>query len=211
MSFDSFKRTIFSKLKWEAQKQGQQMLTKGFKKIKLRKVNKTLNKKIVKNFKEFKEIFDEKGKDPREVILLYCIAALEYASGNEDGKYMATLCLPTTFMQEDPGSPSGYTIDERGELYYLDQIKKRPQIIKSYLGGTPDNGYEIDEDNLSLNIVQEGIEKDQKALIILQSSGKDFNTPMELMKNKSGYWKIFKGTSSIATGVKVTSDQVDDF
>ncbi|MHA1380099.1 MAG: DUF6935 domain-containing protein [Candidatus Helarchaeota archaeon] len=215
LTFDRFKRSIISSLKWKArsyaQREARNIVTKGFKKIKLKSVNKTLKKKVVKDFKEFKEIFDEKGKDPREVILLYCIAALEYANGNDDGKYMATLCIPTTFLRKDSGSPSGWTMDMKGELYYLDQIRKHPENVKSYLGGTPANGYQIDEDNLELNIIKEGIEKDKKALIVIQSAGKDFPTPIELKKNKHGYWKIFKGTSSIATGVKKTSDEVDDF
>ncbi|MHA1301075.1 MAG: DUF6935 domain-containing protein [Candidatus Helarchaeota archaeon] len=214
MSFESFKRSIISSLKWKArsyaQREGRNLLTKGFKKIKLKKVHKTLKKKIVKNFKDFKKLFEEKGTDPREVILLYCIAALEYANGNEEGKYMATLCLPKTFLHEDPGSPSGYTMDDKGELYYLNQIRNRPQIVKSYLGGTPQNGYQINEDKLELNIIKEGFDG-KNARIVIKSAGKDNPTPIELKQNKYGYWKIFQGTGSIATGVRVTSDAQDDF
>jgi len=185
-------------------------LSKGFKKLKTMVVNKTLNRKSVTNFNEFKKEFEEKGTDPEEVVLLYCIAALEYANGNDDGHYMATLTLPKNFCEKDSSSPSGFKLSIKGELYYLEQIRKRPNIIKSYLGGTPANNYEIDPDNLKLNVVEEAVEKD-KAIIVIQSAGKDNNTPMQLKKNKHGYWKIFMGTSSIATGVKVTSDQVDDF
>ncbi len=214
MTFDRFKRSLISSIRWRAEsylrRKANDVISKGFNKIKTKGVNKTLEKKVVKGFDEFKEMFDEKGTDPREVILLYCIAALEYANGNDDGKYMATLCLPKNFCHKDPGSPSGFTIDIKGELYFLNQVREHPNNIKSYLGGTPDNNYEIDEDNLKLHIIKEGIEKN-KALIIIQSAGKDNPTPVELKKNKHGYWKIFKGTGSIATGVKVTAEEQDDF
>ncbi|NVM03887.1 MAG: hypothetical protein HWN67_16265 [Candidatus Helarchaeota archaeon] len=203
-----------SSLRWKAESYIRRMarkeISKGWKKIKTIKVSKTLKKSVVKGFDEFKEMFDEKGTDPREVILLYCIAALEYANGNDDAKYMATLVLPKNYCHKDPASPSGLTIDIKGELYFLNHIREHPNNVKSYLGGTPDNNYELDEDNLELKIIKEGIEK-KKALIVIQSAGKDMSTPVELKKNRDGYWKIFKGTSSIATGVKVTAEEVDDF
>jgi hypothetical protein len=49
-------------------------------------------------------------------------------------------------------------------------------------------------------------EKESK--IFMQSGGKDNPTPVQLKKNKEGYWKLFNA-SSIATGVKRIQD--DDF
>ena len=168
-----------------------------------------MNGKTITSFNEFKKEFEEKAKDPRYTVFLYCIACLEYAKGNKDGEYMATLTLPKNDLNVSPGSPSGFTL-ARTERYMLDQIKSRPRIIKSYLGGTPKNGYQIDEGNLELDIINDNIQ-DDRGSIIIQSAGKDNPTPLKLAKNNQGIWKITSGTSSIATGVKLTVKEKGDF
>ena len=163
-------------------------------------------KTFIRTFKDFKAEFEEKGIDPRGTILYYLVAALEYALGNQkDGEAMATLTMPKDFSKEDKKSPSGLKF-LRTEKYYLDQIAQNPAIIGSYLGGTPSNGYTIDTNKLTISIIEQEIGEDE-AKIIIQSAGKQNPTPIQLKKNVQGIWKIFRGTSSIATGVKMKSDK----
>ena len=118
--------------------------------------------------------------------------------------------LPKPRLLRDPTSPSGWKLNPKGEQYFLKHVKENPRTIPSYLGGTPDNNYEVDENNLQINVLEEGV-SGREAVVVIQSAGKDFSTPCGLRMNKDGYWKIFKGTGSIATGARVTEEEKWDF
>ena len=53
-------------------------------------------------------------------------------------------------------------------------------------------------------------ESDKVVKAIIQSTGKDFPTPVTLAKNKHGQWKVTE-FSSIATGCKKPASEEDDF
>ena len=170
-----------------------------------------MNSTSVGDYNTFKKRWEAEGKDHVQTIFLYLLAALEYTTGNKDiGAAMATLVLPKPRLLVSKTSPSGYTPNPKGEGYFLNHMHENPRVVPSYLGGTPDNNYEIDPNNLQMTVVQEGV-SGREAVVIIQSAGKDFSTPCGLRMNSSGYWKIFKGTGSIATGAKVTEEEKWDF
>ena len=102
---------------------------------------------------------------------------------------MATLVLPKPRLLKNAASPSGYICNPKGAGYMLRHMRENPRVPPSFLGGGPDNDYAIDEKNLVLNIVEEGV-SGREAVVVIQSAGKDFSTPCGLRMNSSGYWKI---------------------
>ena len=71
---------------------------------------------------------------------------------------------------------------------------------KSYLGGTPENGYIYDYDH-PIRILEQSDRGDEESKVFVQSGGKDLPSPVHLRKNESGQWKLFN-VSSLATGVR---------
>ena len=192
-------------------KQGlKQNLRMGLRKFKTNLKAKVMNAAHTSDYKSFKKRWEVEGKDHVKTILLYLIAALEYSRGNDAGDAMATLVLPKPRLLRSPGSPSGYICNPKGAGYMLRHMRENPRVPPSFLGGGPDNDYAIDEKNLVLNIVEEGV-SGREAVVVIQSAGKDFSTPCGLRMNSSGYWKIFKGYGSIATGVQKTEEEKWDF
>ena len=181
----------------------------------LRKFKTNLKAKVISathtsDFAAFKKRWEVEGKDHVNTVLLYLIAALEYSRGNDAGDAMATLVLPKPRLLKNAASPSGYICNPKGAGYMLRHMRENPRVPLSFLGGSPDNDYQIDENNLQLNVVEEGV-SGREAIVVIQSAGKDFATPCGLRMNSSGYWKIFKGYGSIATGVQKTEEEKWDF
>ncbi len=185
-------------------------LRMGLKRFKTNLGAKVVNASHSSDFNSFKKRWETEGKDHVQTILLYLIAALEYSRGNDAGDAMATLVLPKPRLLKSPSSPSGFICNPKGEGYMLRHMRENPRVPLSFLGGSPDNDYKIDENNLTMNVVEEGV-YGREAIVVLQSAGKDFSTPCGLRMNSSGYWKIFKGTGSIATGVQKTEEEKWDF
>jgi len=203
-------KKITSSVPSNIKREMKEKVTKAIQRFKLNATNKVINSTSTKSFEEFNKRWDVDGKDHIKTIMLYLIAALEYTKGNKDGEAMASLLLPTPRLHKNPKSPSGWALNKPTELFFLEHMKENPNTPKSYLGGTPQNNYEIDENNLKLHVVQEGV-KDREAVVVIQSAGKDFSSPCGLRLNKDGYWKIFKGTGSIATQSRITDEEMWDF
>lgn len=162
-----------------------------------REVMRGLKVKLAK----FKKTWESKGKDPIEIVKLFMNAVLAHEKDQKNGGYMVSYLIPKEDCVRDNESPSGLMPNPRGVKYFLDQMGKKPNIVRSYCGGTPKNGYKIDASNISLNIKEKEISGNE-AKIVIQSSGKDFPTPLTLKKDDRGYWRISGGISSLATGVK---------
>ena len=152
------------------------------------------------NLDEFEKLWNDLGKTEEGATKCYIIGAIEYANGNNDGEKMCAITLPKNYL-------NAKGLLGKTEKYRLNHMREDPNTPKSYLGGTVENGYEYSYDNdvVSLPQSKKG-EKESK--IFIQSGGKDNPTPVQLKKNKDGYWKLFNA-SSIATGVKRIQD--DDF
>lgn len=183
---------------------------KALDKIKTKVVSENLEMKHIDNFKDFKAGYEKDGKDPRKALFYYIIGVLEYATGDkQEGEPMITLTLPKDDNIVDSSSPSGFKLHIAGEGKFVQMMEQNPNIIKSYVGGTNKNNYEIDKEHLKIHIVGKHLE-DKWAVIDIQSGGKDIYSRVQLKKNMEGIWKL-SNTSSLATGVKKTEQKVDDF
>ena len=153
------------------------------------------------NLSEFKKLWEELGTTPEGATKCYIIGAIEYAIGNDEGEKMCAMTVPKPRL--NPQGLLGPT-----EKYRIEHMREKPDTPKSYLGGTPDNGYTYSYDN-ELVVLEDKCHREEKnCKIFIQSGGKHFPTPVELRKNKFGYWKLFS-TGSIATWVQEIED--DDF
>lgn len=176
---------------------------------KVKKVEKHIKGKIITDFDEFKAGWEKVAGDPRQTVFFFLIAVYNYMTDQKLGEDMATIPLAKTFLLASTESPTGFKINRAGDGYLMEHMRESPRIINSYLGGTPDNNYELDPENIDMHIVGEVIEGTDAAIKI-KSSGKDLDTPCPLRKNKDGQWKLF-GFSSIATGVQQTETEKGDF
>ena len=200
------KSNVRSALRREGGKLGKKLLRS----IAIKICSEHIKMKHIDNFEEFKAGFDKDGKKPKLAVFYYLIGVLEYVTGDKkQGDPMITLTLPKDYCTEDPASPSGFRLPKGGEGFFVEHMLESPNIVKSYVGGNPDNNYEIDKDNLEIHVIGKAV-KDKYAIIDIQSGGKDIYSRVKLKKNKVGIWKLY-ATSSIATGVQVTTEEVDDF
>ncbi|NMC03892.1 MAG: hypothetical protein GYA24_01710 [Candidatus Lokiarchaeota archaeon] len=176
----------------------------------LKKMNKKVNGPLVSDFEEFKAQWEAKASDPEQSVFYFLMAAYHYAQGDKDkGEWMATLILPKTHLLPDNRSPTGFKLNFMGDGYFMEHMAESPRIVNSYLGGSPENNYEIDTNNLVMHIVSEGSNA-ESVTIHIQSAGKDFSSPCNLRKNNSGQYKLFQ-IGSIATGVQKTEQEKGDF
>ncbi len=148
----------------------------------------------------FLDLWNKAKSDPVKVIELFMRAILECEKNKKKGLIMLSYVLHTDRCVKSSESPSGFLPNPRGVGFYIDQMLRKPNIVRSYIGGAPENGYSIDESNIKITVVSAVVQGDE-AKVIIKSSGKDFPTPIKL-KFEEGAWKIFEGVSSIATGVK---------
>ncbi|MHA1122350.1 MAG: DUF6935 domain-containing protein [Candidatus Heimdallarchaeota archaeon] len=165
---------------------------------------------MVTDFKKFKASWEKNASDPAQSIFHFLIAAYNYGVKDKAiGDAMATVILSKKHNLDDPSSPSGLKLGPTNKTL-LKYMRNDPNIVKSYLGAEYKEDYKFNESKPKmafLGFVPEG-EKRLKAII--QSTGKDFPTPVGLAKNKHGQWKITE-FSSIATGCKKPASEEDDF
>lgn len=160
------------------------------------------------NLDEFKNMWATEGKDPYGAVKCLLVAVAEtFKEKNPDGKKMWGMVLPKGQLndQGEPGTTQRLALDQFGRT--VKGTSFQGAIATSYLGGTPDNGYEPDYAAGLVPGKQKSI-GEKEARIFVQSGGKDLASPVKLKKNKDGYWKIFE-YSSLFTGVKPIED--DDF
>ncbi|NVM03263.1 MAG: hypothetical protein HWN67_13060 [Candidatus Helarchaeota archaeon] len=190
----------------EAKKLGRKFL-KGLKKGLM---SRKLKMKHIDNWEEIKEKFEKEADDPEKTVFFYLIGVLEYITGDKkQGEPMITLTVKANMMQKDPVSPSGLKLPQSGEGYFVQHMLESPNIVKSFVGGNPDNNYEVDKEELVMHLVGKKVKRNF-AVIDIQSGGKDFYSRVKLQKNKYGIWKLYE-TSSIATGVQEVTEDKDDF
>ncbi|NVM53426.1 MAG: hypothetical protein HWN66_06945 [Candidatus Helarchaeota archaeon] len=182
---------------------------------KVTSVNKHIKGKIITDFNEFKTDWEKNAGDQSQSVFYFAIACYNYCLVDKTiGEHMATLILAKTFLLKSGSSPTKFKVNPKGDGYLLGHMRESPRIIKSYFGGTPDNNYEMDPENLDMHVVGIYEGKTNRGIpegcIKIQSGGKDHDTPMFLRRNNKGQWKMF-GFSSLATGVKTTTEEIGDF
>ncbi len=167
-----------------------------------------VTKKMITSFSKFKSEWEKDAGKPENTIMYYLIAALNIEKDPKLADAMMTVVVSKRDTQEDGGSPSGLKLG-RSAKYFIGQFKKNKNIARSYVGGTPKNGYKFDKAKLTMTVTKKG--KHGKGLkIFIDSGGKDSDTPLQLAENSSGQWKLIE-FSSVCTGVRKTVEEEGDF
>jgi hypothetical protein len=217
------KRTIGDTVEDEAEKQTQKQIDKHRSAVQdeydksvehsfrgMKEQKKKVIGEMITDFSKFKVSWEKNASDPAQSIFHFLIAAYNYSVKDKAiGDAMATVILSKKHNLEDPSSPSGLKLGPTNKNL-LKYMRDDPNIVKSYLGAEYKEDYKFNESKPKmafLGFVPEG-EKRLKAII--QSTGKDYPTPVGLAQNKNGQWKITE-FSSIATGCKKPASEEDDF
>jgi len=176
----------------------------------MKEQKKKITGEMITDFKKFKASWEKNASDPAQSTFHFLVAAYNYSVKDKAiGDAMATIILSKKHNLDDPSSPSGLKLGPTNKTL-LKYMRNDPNIVKSYLGAEYKEDYKFNESKPKmafLGFVPEG-EKRLKAII--QSTGKDFPTPVGLAKNKHDQWKIME-FSSIATGCKKPASEEDDF
>ena len=167
-----------------------------------------VTKKMITSFSKFKSEWEKETARPENTIMYYLIAALNIEKDPELAESMMTLVVSKKDCQEDEGSPSGLKLG-RSARHFVGQFKQDKNIARSYVGGTPKNGYKYVKANLVM-IVTKKQEHGKGLKIFIDSGGKDMDTPVQVQKNKDGQWKLTE-YSSICTGVRKPVEEEGDF
>lgn len=162
----------------------------------------------------FQEKFKTEGKTYQGAIRMLFLALLELEKNPEEAQVMLSAVYNGKKLTADSSSPTGYSLGN-SDRFIVDQMRQRPEIVRSYVGGTPEQNY-TNFDAEAGNIVYpahgtviEGLKVNNtldgntEGQVYIQSLGKDFPTPIRLEQNNQGLFKIDPSSvSSIATGVK---------
>ncbi|MFW9963375.1 MAG: DUF6935 domain-containing protein [Candidatus Sifarchaeia archaeon] len=167
-----------------------------------------ITKKMITSFSKFKSEWEKDAGTPENTIMHYLIAALNIEKDPDLADAMMTVVVSKKDCVEDSGSPSGLKLG-RSAKYFVGQFKQNKNIARSYVGGTPQNGYKINNDQLTMTVTKK--QDHGKGLkIFIDSGGKDMDTPVQLQQNNDGQWKLTE-YSSICTGVRKTLQEEGDF
>ena len=164
--------------------------------------------KMITSFSKFKSEWEKDAGKPENTIMYYLIAALNVEKDPELADQMMTVIVSKKHCIEDSGSPTGLKLG-RSAKYFIGQFKGNKNIARSYVGGTPQNGYKFNKDKLVMTVKKKQ-EHGKGLKIFIDSAGKDMDTPVQLAQNSSGQWKLIE-YSSVCTGVRKTIEEEGDF
>ena len=137
-------------------------------------------------------------KSAKGAVHLFLLALHLFSTDEEKAKSFFPLLLPK-------GEASS-----RSTWFNLKRLRDNPHWIRSYLGGTPKNGYECKELLEPLFDDRQSTVGEGRAKVFVWSSGRDLSVPVTLRRNNEGHWKVF-GWSSLAMGVKKATVNAGDF
>ncbi len=149
-------------------------------------------------------------RDPRGTVKLFLQVLHGLSTDENAARELIPLFLPKPSLKADPRTKSGFAIGLSDE-YYVAELLKKPNIMRSYFGGTPENDY-VPVDGFEPLFVdgRPTVIEEKEAKIFVRSLGKEFPSPVSLKRNSDGVWKVFSW-SSIATGVKTPTAEAEDF
>jgi hypothetical protein len=165
---------------------------------------------MINDFEKFKSAWEKDAEDRYDSIMYYLIAALNIERNKNLADAMMTVVVSKKDSLEDGSSPSGLKLNPRGSAYYVNQFAKNKNIARSYVGGTSENNYEINQSKLEMTVVREQELGDNKYKVFIECGGADSPRPVQVAKNKAGQWKLIE-YSSLCVGVKKTADEEGDF
>ncbi len=176
----------------------------------MKEQKKKITGEMITDFKKFKASWEKNASDPAQSIFHFLVAAYNYSVKDKAiGDAMATVILSKKHNLEDPSTPSGLKLGPTNKTL-LKYMRNDPNIVKSYLGAEYKEDYKFTESKPKMAFLGYVPEGEKRLKAIIQSTGKDFPTPVGLAKNKHGQWKITE-FSSIATGCKKPASEEDDF
>ncbi|MBD3406517.1 MAG: hypothetical protein GF411_10425 [Candidatus Lokiarchaeota archaeon] len=167
-----------------------------------------VTKSMITDFDEFKKSWEKDAGKPENTILYYLIAALNLEKDKDTAEDMMTVVLTKNDLREDGSSPTGFKLGNRAS-YFVGQFLESKNNARSYVGGTNENNYEIDWNNLALTVVRK-LDHQGGLKFFIHSGGRDNPVPCQLKKNKHGQWKLTE-YSSFCMDVKPPQSEVDDF
>ena len=163
---------------------------------------------MIHDLDEFNAKWEQESSDPYNVIMLYLIAALQVEKNPMIAENMMTIIVSKKDCLEDNMSPTKLRLGHSAK-YFLTRFQENSNIARSYVGGSPENDYHIDESLLEMKVVREEV-INERLKVFIKSGGKDFLTPVQVQKNRYDQWKLVE-YSSICTGVKKPSSKENDF
>ena len=211
------KRAAGDAVEDEAEKQAHKQIDKHRSAVKdehsfrgMKEQKKKVSGEMITDFKKFKTSWEKNASDPAQSIFHFLVAAYNFSVKDKAiGDAMATVILSKKHNLEDPSTPSGLKLGPTNKTL-LKYMRADPNIIKSYLGAEYKEDYKFNESKPKMTFLGYVPEGEKRLKAIIQSTGKDFPTPVGLAKNKHGQWKITE-FSSIATGCKKPASEEDDF
>ncbi len=163
---------------------------------------------MITSLSKFKSAWEKDAGKPENTIMYYLIAALNIEKDPKLADQMMTVVVSKKHCIDDSSSPTGLKLG-RSAKYYIGQFKGNKNIARSYVGGTPQNGYKFSKSNLTITVKKKQ-EHGKGFKIFIDSGGKDMDTPVQLQQNNDGQWKLTE-YSSICTGVRKTPEEEGDF
>ena len=167
---------------------------------------------MFESLEAFQEAAKNEMKKPEGSLKMLVGALMTIETDVKLASHMLTLLVSKKDTVADKKSPTGTKLNPALKRL-VDNLKFKPNVAKSYAGGTPDNGYACDIEDIKLNILkQQCVIEEDKAKLVVKSAGKDSPTPLKMAINNEGLWKIpgSGNLSSMTTGVKKPTEDPKD-
>lgn len=173
----------------------------------------------------FQTRFQQQGKTPRGAARMLFEALVNGAQRPEQAENYLTVVLRSDELETSSNSPTGYSLSATGK-FMLQQFQARPEIIYSYIGGTPDKDYKNwNQSSLQLSIPEQSAMAGQIVIdnsaeasgattgkLYVSSSGRDTPVPINMDINRDGVWKIQTSSlGNLAAGVKPGTANAGNF
>lgn len=167
---------------------------------------------MFESLEAFQEAAKKEMKKPEGSLKMLVGALMTIETDVKLASQMLTLLVSKKDLVVDKKSPTGFKVNPAIKRL-VDNLKFKKYVAKSYAGGTPENGYQCDIENIKLNILKnQCVIEEDKAKLMVKSGGKDSPTPIKLAINNEGLWKIpgSGNLSSMTTGVKKPAEDPKD-
>ena len=148
---------------------------------------------------ELKDAYDAAAGDSDEVLLLFMNALLLIDEDQDAGYAAAAYMSRPNDQWQDPDGPTGVKPSQMASEG-MKRVAERPEVVRSYVGGTG-SGYKMaDPETLELTIEETRELSDDSVKYFVRSAGKDNSSPVA-MRRENGRWYIDEW-SSIQGGVR---------
>ena len=173
----------------------------------------------------FQTRYLQQAKTPRGAAQMLLDALVNGVQHPEQAEAYLTVVLRSDQLESSAQSPTGYSLGASGK-FMLQQMQTRPEIIYSYVGGTPDKDYQNwSQSSRQLSFPAHGAMVGQIVVdnsaeqpgastgrLYVSSSGRDTPVPINMDRNRDGIWKIQTSSlGNLAAGVKPGTANAGNF